>query len=164
MRRGRIITGVFASLLALTIGSTAALAATPRQIYADVAAHGKLTKSYSAADLARARQDASLQGYGDTTVLPVLQTVTLKPTTGVAGQQQTLQKPYTCAMAKSAVANGTATASQARMAARCSTVAAARTGSLPFTGVELSLFVAIGLALIGSGFLLRRTARANANQ
>jgi hypothetical protein len=152
-----------AALVALVFCS-AALAATPRQIYADLAAHGKLTHNYSAADLARARQDASLQGYGNSNVLPVLQVVTLNQTAGVAGQQKTLATPYTCAMAKAAVAKGTATPAQSRLAARCSSVAPARAGTLPFTGAQLSVFVAVGLALVAAGLMLRRTARTKAQQ
>lgn len=165
MRRGRIITGAMTAALVALVFCSAALAATPRQIYADLAAHGKLTHNYSAADLARARQDASLQGYGNSNVLPVLQVLTLNQTAGVAGQQKTLTTPYTCAMAKAAVAKGTATAAQSRLAARCSSVAPARAaGTLPFTGAELSVFVAVGLALVAAGLTLRRTARAKVPQ
>jgi hypothetical protein len=37
-------------------------------------------------------------------------------------------------------------------------------GTLPFTGAELALFALVGLALIGSGLLLRTTARDRSHQ
>jgi hypothetical protein len=167
MRRGRIISGILAMLVALAAASAAA-AATPRQIYADLAQHGKLTKQYSQADLKRAAQDASLQGYGTQEVLPIIQTTVLPRTQGVAAAQKTLAgrqtKPYTCAMAKAAVANGTASPSVKQLAASCSAVAPARAGTLPFTGLQLTLFTVIGLALVTGGFLLRRTARTQRDQ
>ncbi len=66
------------------------------------------------------------------------------PTTGVAGQQKTLKgRPAAVAPAKAAAVLGTSKT----------------TGTLPFTGAELALFLIVGLALIGAGFLLRLTAR-----
>jgi len=64
MRRGRILATAVAVLAAVLLTAAGALAASPREIYADLAAHGKLTKHYSAADLRRAAHDAALQGYG----------------------------------------------------------------------------------------------------
>src|ERR687883_2067524 len=43
----------------------AAAAATPEQIYADAADNGRLDRTYSAADLARYRHDATVAGYGN---------------------------------------------------------------------------------------------------
>jgi hypothetical protein len=40
-------------------------------------------------------------------------------------------------------------------------VAAAPTGSLPFTGFEAGLVALAGLALVGTGFAMRRVARNN---
>lgn len=40
-----------------------------------------------------------------------------------------------------------------------SQVAVEQKGGLPFTGVQLGLFTVVGLALVGSGFLLRLTGR-----
>jgi crotonobetainyl-CoA:carnitine CoA-transferase CaiB-like acyl-CoA transferase len=113
----------------ILLASTAALAATPRQIYADLAAHGKLTHHYSAADLARAAHDATAQGYGGVgvqTQRPVLQ--------HVAGAHKTL------------------TPSAPLSATHAS-------GTLPFTGLQLGIFVAIALALIAGGLLLRWSGR-----
>ena len=40
-----------------------------------------------------------------------------------------------------------------------SDLAAEGQGNLPFTGAEVALFAIVGLALLGTGLLLRRTAR-----
>ena len=40
-------------------------------------------------------------------------------------------------------------------------VVASNSGTLPFTGVELSLFVAAGILLVGGGLLVRRFARSS---
>jgi hypothetical protein len=45
-----------------------ALAATPQQIYDDIAAHGKLTQHYSTSDLQAALRNATVQGYVKPTV------------------------------------------------------------------------------------------------
>jgi opacity protein-like surface antigen len=59
---------VLAALAALA--APAAIAATPQQIYRDYAANGRIDGHYSRADLQRALQDASVQGYGKPTVKP----------------------------------------------------------------------------------------------
>ena len=46
-----------------------AMAATPQDIYNDFLAHGKLTHTYSQADLNAYLNDATIHGYGDKTVL-----------------------------------------------------------------------------------------------
>jgi hypothetical protein len=129
MGRGRILTAAttFVAVLAITAGS--AVAATPRQIYLDLAQHGKLTKHYSAADLNRAAKNAALQGYGGVGSQPVV--------AGVAGAQ--------------AANGGAAPATQA-------------SGSLPFTGLQLTAFMVIGLALVGGGILLHRAGRGRSSQ
>ncbi len=63
MRRVRT-TGVLLGICgALLVGVPTAGAATPRQIYNDYVAHGRLTQHYSKADLQRALQSTLLQGY-----------------------------------------------------------------------------------------------------
>jgi hypothetical protein len=47
----------------LAFSVSAALAATPQQIYRDYADNGRLNHTYSQADLARAQRDLALQGY-----------------------------------------------------------------------------------------------------
>jgi hypothetical protein len=139
MRRGRITGTALGVGLAALVAAGGASSATPRQIYADLAQHGKLTQHYSAADLARARQDASVQGYGSPVVVTILPAATsgtagAQHITGVTGTQKTVQQRAVVPAAKTA-------------------------GTLPFTGLQLTLFVAIGLALVGGGLLLRRTSR-----
>ena len=134
MRRGRFYLSVITAGAVMLIGAGSALSATPRQIYADLAQHGKLTHAYSAADLARAAHDATLQGYGGVgsqTAGPVVQQV--------AGAQNTQQKP-------SAVLGAATPAA----------------GTLPFTGLQLGVYVALGLAVLAGGLLLRRFGRNEA--
>ena len=133
MRRGRFYLSVITAGAVMLISAGSALSATPRQIYADLAQHGKLTHTYSAADLARAAHDATLQGYGGVgsqTAAPAVQ--------HAAGAQNT-QKP-------SAVLGAAVPAS----------------GTLPFTGLQLGVYVALGLAVLAGGLLLRRFGRNEA--
>ncbi len=135
MRRGQILLAVTAGIAVMLITAAGSLAATPRQIYADLALHGTLTQHYSAADLRRAAQDATIQGYGGVaaeTMKPVVQQV--------AGAQRTLRKP--------------AAAQGAPLAATQSA------GALPFTGLQLGVYAALGLALLAGGLLLRRAGRS----
>src|SRR5919201_847444 len=60
--------GVTAVAAAALIGAPGALAATPQQIYRDLADNGRLDRTYSKSDLQRALKDASVQGYGAPTV------------------------------------------------------------------------------------------------
>jgi hypothetical protein len=126
MRRGRILIALAAVGAVVLVTAAAAVAASPRQIYSDLAQHGKLTKHYSAADLRRASKDATLQGYGGvgSNVTPAGQAAGQ----GVAGSVSPI------------AATGTS-------------------GSLPFTGAQLGVFVALGLVLLTGGLLLRRAGR-----
>jgi hypothetical protein len=138
---------VAAVIAVMVFGTTAALAASPRQIYSDLANNGKLDSTYNAADLQNAALDASVQGYGG------IEVVTLRPVVqqaGVAGTQKTVVKPTPAA--------GVAGVQKTRTAAPLAATQAA--GTLPFTGLQVGTFVAIGLALLGAGLLLRRTTRA----
>ena len=62
MRRRFVVWGVVA-FAALAFSVSAALAATPQQIFRDYADNGRLDHKYSQADLQRAQRDAALQGY-----------------------------------------------------------------------------------------------------
>jgi hypothetical protein len=140
MRRGRFYLSVIATGAVMLIGAGSALSATPRQIYADLAQHGKLTQHYSAADLARAAHDATLEGYGGVgsqTSGPAAQAAGAQNTQQVAAAQNT-QRP-------SAVLGASVPAS----------------GTLPFTGMQLGVYLALGLALLAGGLLLRRFGRAD---
>lgn len=63
MNRGRIVTAALATLVVAAFAVPAALAATPREIFADFADNGRLDGQYSTADLERALQDTEAQGY-----------------------------------------------------------------------------------------------------
>jgi hypothetical protein len=137
MRRGSIIGGLATIGVAAVLAAPAG-AATPAQIYKDFASHGKLTKSYSQSDLRATLRDASVEGYGSPTVVvmlrPVIQEQLTQPTTsGVLGAQKTVtRRPL---------------------------AATAQRGTLPFTGMQLTLFVLVGGGLLASGLLLRASAR-----
>ena len=181
MRRGRIIGVGAAVITAVLLSATAAFAATPRQIYADLADNGKLDNVYSKADLQNAALDASVQGYGGT------EQVVLKPTAQVQAAQKTVcaekngatngsttggmngakvcGHTYVCVGTNGSATSGTSTGgvngANASSSRSCGHVLAAQhtAGALPFTGAQLTVFLVIGLALISSGLLLRRTAR-----
>ena len=75
-----------------------------------------------------------------------------KTIAGVAGARKTI-----VAKAKPKV---TVAAAQSPTKSAVAPVAATRKrGNLPFTGAELGLFALVGLVLIGSGLLLRTTAK-----
>ena len=129
MRRGRFITGVTSLAAAALISAPGAAGATPQQIYKDFADNGRLDKAYTNAELKAAIKDASLQVYPSPQV-----GVTLRPTvSNVLGAQRT--------------------------AGKSPLATARRSGSLPFTGAELTIFALVGIALVTSGVLLRTTAR-----
>ena len=134
MRRGRL-TGAIATLGVAAVLAAPAGAATPAQIYKDFATHGKLTQHYSQTALKATLRDASVEGYGNPTVIVLLKPVIQKKlhpgTTGVLGAQKTVARP----------------------------VAASAQGTLPFTGMQLTLLVLVGGGLLASGLLLRVSAR-----
>ena len=71
MRRVRTTAVLLATCAALLIGASAAIAASPRQIYNDYVAHGRFTHHYSQADMQRALHSTLLQGYGHGHHLPL---------------------------------------------------------------------------------------------
>lgn len=132
MRRGA--RGFLATVVVATVGllvSSAALAASPRQIYYDFADNGRLDVAYSPRDLQATLTNAEIQGYGDTAVVaPMKAEIKRKLGAGKpVGAQQVLGET-------------------------------AESGSLPFTGLDLALIVggALVLLLIGGG--LRRFSKA----
>ncbi len=137
MRRG-IISGTLATLGVAAVLAAPAGAATPAQVYKDFATHGKLTKHYSQSELRATLRDAAVEGYGNPTVVVMLRPVV----------QQQLNKPAT---------NGVLGATKTVTRRPLATVA--QQGTLPFTGMQLTMLVLIGGVLLGSGLLLRGTAR-----
>jgi hypothetical protein len=67
---------------------------------------------------------------------------TAQPTAGVAGAQKTVSR------SAPARPSGVAPLQTTR-----------RTGTLPFTGIQLTIFALVGLGLIAGGILLRTTGR-----
>ena len=134
----RGIIGGLATLGAAAVLAAPAGAATPTQVYKDFAAHGKLTQNYSQDVLKATLRNASVQGYGNPTVVvmlkPVIQQRLNQPrTAGVLGAQKTVtRRPL---------------------------ATAAQRSTLPFTGAQLTLFALIGAGLRGSGLLRRASAR-----
>jgi hypothetical protein len=133
MRRGArhlLVTAVV--LLVGLLASSAALAASPRQIYADYADNGRLDATYSRADLQAALQSATLGGYEDTGTVGRMKTEIKRKLGGgaPAGAQKSLQQTGSAG------------------------------GALPFTGLDLALITggAAFLLLVGGG--LRRVSRA----
>jgi hypothetical protein len=135
MRRGRIFTGALAVVAAAVISAPGAAFAgnSPRAIAKDLS-DGVLNGHYTKAELQRYLQDTTVQGYGG-------------PTGGVVGTT----KPSNQVVVKPNVLGTKKTVSPLK--------SAKVSGALPFTGAQLGLFAAVGLALLGMGLLLRSTAR-----
>jgi hypothetical protein len=114
MVRGARTVIIVSALIALTAGSAAA--ATPQQVYRDLADNGRLDRAYSRADIERAFGNPSIPAYA-------------RPE-GVGRQPQSVSPP------------GRAPAV---------TVESGRT--LPFSGLDVALFGAVGgpLLLLGAG-------------
>jgi hypothetical protein len=121
--------GLIVTVVAALALAVPAFGATPTEIYKDYADNGRLDANYSKSDLKRALKDATVQGYGSPVVVTKMKQKA-KPKGGVAGR-------------KTPPAG----------------VAVEQKGGLPFTGAQLGLFTVVGLALVGSGFLLRLTGR-----
>jgi hypothetical protein len=79
---GRLL-ATFAAALALAVP---AFAATPSEIYKDYADNGRLDANYSKAELRRALQDATVQGYGSPVVVTKMKQKS-RPTGGVKGKR-----------------------------------------------------------------------------
>ena len=149
----RVAVVTLAATSGLVLAGTAA-AATPRQIYADAADNGRLDHSYSKADLARAQHDATIAGYGNQIIK-----ITIKPK----------QKPVTQPAAEQIVKPKKPTPHQKftppkAAAPAVTTAVKPPKGALPFTGAELGLFLAVGIALVAAGFLLRIMGRRPADR
>lgn len=120
-------------LAAALMIAPSALAATPAEIARDLA-DGKLDGTYTQAELTAFLRNAAAQGYEEPAVA-----VIPPPTQGVAGAEQ--------------VRGGLAGEEAIRQQGE---------GVLPFTGVDLALMAAGGIALLGIGAAMRRVARDRA--
>lgn len=134
-RRGarHLVAAVVVALVGLLV-STAALAASPRQIYADFADNGRLDATYTRADLEAALRNATLGGYEDA---------------GTVGRMKT--------QIKRKLGGGAPAGAQDQLAQTGSAG-----GALPFTGFDLALIVGGALFLLALGGGLRRVGRVRA--
>ena len=131
MRRGRSITLVAALALAITPAAFAG----PYEIQKDLADNGRLDGNYTAAELRAAAANPSLQQYPTGGLNSGGNLVPLDTQQGqVLGEQQTQAGGQPLAESR-------------------------QQGQLPFTGLELSVALALGLALLGGGVMLRRLSR-----
>jgi hypothetical protein len=117
------------------VAATAATAATPREIYKDWAANGRIDGHYSTRDLLGAQKDATLQGYGKGAFQPAVQ-----------------QK-----VSNNSASTPTASAGVLGVSRSATTP---RSSTLPFTGTNLLLFAAAGILLVTIGAAVRRTNRS----
>lgn len=140
----KMMKGSLAVLAALLVWGPSALAATPKEIYRDLADNGRLDRTYTQAEMSAFLKSATVQGYGNPVVVapPPSQRPPSggdAPTEGVAGEQQTFvssEDEAAPALAETATA-----------------------GTLPFTGAELGLFALVGGVLLLGGIALRASAR-----
>ena len=103
--------------------------ADPSQVYRDYADNGRLDRGYSPAQVRETLQAPVVLGYGN----PVANVGLKNSGTGVAGVQKSVGKRPLAATRQR--------------------------GQLPFTSAELTIFAIGGILLLGSGLLLRVTAR-----
>jgi hypothetical protein len=168
MRRGRLLTGLVAlvAIVAATTVVPSALAdgGTPMDICQDLQ-DGHLDGTYTPAQLAAFLSDPTVQGYcGPVTVVvppppPVTTTTAAPPPAPAAVQPVAVVAPAkTVRTAQVKGAQHTVTAPAKRNSVAPST-AVRRSGTLPFTGMQLTLFLLIGLGLVGTGLVLRATGR-----
>jgi hypothetical protein len=123
-----------AALLAVftLVAATAATAATPRQIYKDWAANGRIDGHYSTRDLLAAQKDSTLQGYG------------------AAGFAPTVQQK---------ISSSTPTAASGVLGTNLAASSSPQS-TLPFTGQNLLLLALAGIVLATLGMALRRSSRS----
>lgn len=127
MRRGRIAGTIAVVALGVLIAATAASAASPREIYRDWAADGRIDGNYSTRELESALRDTTIQGYGSGNFAPAV--------------KQRLRN-------------------QGRGASPLGSPR--RSGTLPFTGLDLALLVGGAAFLLVLGGGLRRLGRSRA--
>lgn len=133
MNCGRIVTALLATLVVAAFAVPAALAASPREIYADFADNGRLDGQYSRADLERALQDVEAEGY---------------PGAGTAPAQTAIQQQLGQQGGGEGVADDDVAA------------VGQRGGTLPFTGFDLALLTVGAGALLLLGWGFRRLGRS----
>ena len=178
MRRGRIIlASIAAAISALAVAPGALAAVAPGEICRDLA-DGTLNGTYTAGEIAdyaaALASDPSIQGYCTPyTPQPPPETPPTPPETppstpstppappapptgGGAGPTPPTGGVLPGVSPTVTPTKGALGATKTQAAPLAQTKA---TGTLPFTGTELTIFAIVGLALVGTGLLLRSTAR-----
>jgi hypothetical protein len=155
MRRGRRGLASIAAAISALVVAPGALAATPGDICRDLA-DGTLNETYSAGDVAAyveaLSSDPTIQGYC-TPFTPQPSPETPAPAT----PQETPASPATGGVLPAV--SPTVTPTAGTLGATQTLGQTKASGTLPFTGTELTIFFIVGLALVGTGVLLRSTAR-----
>jgi hypothetical protein len=126
--------------LAILALPTIAQAASPRQIYNDFAANGRLDESYTTSQLNAYLQDAAVHQYGSPVVLSQLDAL-VKQLLGAPTAPRVGSTPNPVAQPVAA-----------------STGSSSGRGQFPFTGFEVALALLAGTVLVGGGVAIRRTA------
>jgi len=116
----------------MLVGAPAATAASPNDIYRDLADNGQLNGAYTKTEMQAFLKDTPVQGYGTAVVAPS----TPKPPAGGVAGEATEPAPATI--------ESTTTVE-----------------SLPFTGAELGVLAVVGMALLLGGYVLRVSARTS---
>jgi hypothetical protein len=174
--RFRVLKGAFVVFAAMLVWAPGALAASPKEIYRDLADNGRLDGTYTQAELRAFLQNATVQGYGN----PVVGVVPPVQTPGGPGGSGPGESGGPIASESGAVAGAATPVSESGVAGVATPVSAsasggpaaggvspaqtplaetATVGALPFTGIELGMFALVGAALLLGGLLLRTSAR-----
>jgi hypothetical protein len=140
MRRGRFLSATAAVVAVMLTTAVAAFAAAPQSLFSKNA----IQQGYGGVGTCQPGQTMGSNGTCQCAAGQVLGAngACTTPAAGVAGAHKTVQ--HTTPAPVTAVAPAT-TAS----------------GTLPFTGLQLGIFVLIGVALIGGGLLVRRVGGAS---
>lgn len=140
--RGRIIIGAVTVMTALVV--VAGAGASDGKIRQDMK-DGRLDGTYSQQQLSEYLNNAMTQGYGN----PVATPAAPAPTSGVAGAQSPTLTP--AAQPSSGVAGA--------QSPGAAVAEVGRTGTLPFTGVDLALLTIGGFLMLALGLGARRLGR-----
>ncbi len=167
MRRGRILTAVLAVVAAMLLTAAGAIASSPGQAFDGLAgtSHDATAEGYPPVTTPTTTTVVTTTTVTTTETTPTTTATTptppattpTPPTTGnTGGVQVQTQQPVT-----QQVAGAQHTVQKPTPSTNGSPLGATHTqGTLPFTGAQLGVFAAVGLALLAGGLLLRRAGRS----